>query len=109
MSTRHQIILADCRHMDRTEDQTVHLMVTSPPYYNAPFDYHGRFESYEEYLALLKDFARESFRVLAPGRIAAIVTDDMLVDGEKFPIVSDTTRMFMDAGFRYRDRITRSE
>jgi len=31
--------------------------------------------------------------------------DDMLINGEKFPIVADAIRIFLDAGFRYRDRI----
>jgi len=31
--------------------------------------------------------------------------DDILVKGEKFPIVADATRIFVDAGFKYRDRI----
>jgi site-specific DNA-methyltransferase (adenine-specific) len=54
---------------------------------------------------MLKKMAKESFRVLAPGRIFALNIDDMLVDGEKFPIVADATRIFLNAGFRYRDRI----
>lgn len=93
-------------------DGEVALIVTSPPYYNAPFDYPGLFSSYEEYLDLIRVFASQSRRVLGKGRICAIVTDDMLVrengngHGKKFPIVADTTRVFAEAGFRYRDRIT---
>lgn len=91
--------------MSEIDDGTVHLMVTSPPYYNAPFDYPDLFKDYADYLRLLEALAKELYRVLAPGRIAAFVTDDMLVDGEKYPIVADTTRIMMDAGFRYRDKI----
>jgi len=29
----------------------------------------------------------------------------MLINGEKFPIVADATKIFQNAGFRYRDRI----
>jgi DNA modification methylase len=49
--------------------------------------------------------AKEVFRVLKVGRVACVVCDDVLVDGERYPIVADMTRLFMDAGFRYRDRI----
>lgn len=93
-------------------DGEVALIVTSPPYYNAPFDYPGLFSSYAEYLDLIRTFATHSQRVLAKGRICAIVTDDMLVReenggrGKKYPIVADTTRIFVEMGFRYRDRIT---
>jgi modification methylase len=106
MPTTHRIIFGDCRNMAEIPDESVHLMVTSPPYYNAPFDYPDMFTDYDDFLGLMRDFSRDLFRVLAPGRIACYVTDDMLVKGEKFPVVADTTRAMLDAGFRYRDRIS---
>ena len=50
--------------------------------------------------------SKELFRVVADGRIVALNIDDMLVDGEKFPIMADATKIFLEAGFRYRDKIT---
>jgi site-specific DNA-methyltransferase (adenine-specific) len=91
--------------MEEISDESVHLMVTSPPYFNAPFDYKGLFKSYEQYLNMLETVAKEIFRVLKSGRIAVLNIDDMLIDGEKFPIVADATKIFLNAGFRYRDRI----
>lgn len=105
MGTLHRVIFGDCRTMREIPDGSVHLMVTSPPYYNAPFDYPGLFKDYDEYLGLMRTFSRDLYRVLAPGRIACFVTDDMLVNGEKYPVVADTTRIMLDASFRYRDRI----
>ncbi len=105
MGTWHRIIFGDCRKMSEVPDESVHLMVTSPPYYNAPFDYPGLFAGYGEFLTLMEDFARELYRVLAPGRIACLVTDDMLVDGEKYAVVADITKIMLSSGFRYRDRI----
>lgn len=91
--------------MEEIPDASIHLMVTSPPYYNAPFDYKGLFKNYEQYLGVLNRVARETFRVLQSGRIVVLNIDDMLVNGEKYPIVADATRIFLNAGFRYRDRI----
>jgi site-specific DNA-methyltransferase (adenine-specific) len=91
--------------MKEISDEEVHLIVTSPPYFNAPFDYEGLFKNYDQYLGVLKRVANESFRVLQNGRIFILNIDDMLINGEKFPIVADATRIFLDAGFRYRDRI----
>lgn len=91
--------------MQEIPDESVHLMVTSPPYFNAPFDYKGLFKNYDQYLGVLNRVAREVFRVLKQGRIAVLNIDDMLVNGEKFPIVADATKIFQGAGFRYRDRI----
>ena len=109
-----KIFFGDIRKMSPQDIGTgeVSLIVTSPPYYNAPFDYPGLFSSYAEYLDLIRIFATLSQRVLEQGRICAVVTDDMLVReensgrGKKYPIVADTTRIFVETGFRYRDRIT---
>ncbi|MFH0949414.1 MAG: site-specific DNA-methyltransferase [Candidatus Aenigmatarchaeota archaeon] len=93
--------------MDMSEipSSSVHLMVTSPPYFNAPFDYKGLFKNYDQYLGVLRRVAKEIFRVLTDGRIAVLNIDDMLVNGDKFPIVADAIKIFQEAGFRYRDRI----
>ena len=100
------VVFASCERMEELPDGSVQLVVTSPPYYNAPFDYENWFPSYEAYLELIRAFAREVYRVLEEGRVAAVNCDDMLIDGEKYPIVADTTRIFIEVGFRYRDRIT---
>src|SRR5712692_4421492 len=108
-----RVFFGDLRKMTSTEvaDGEVSLIVSSPPYFNAPFDYPGLFPSYEDYLGLIRSFASQSRRVLGRGRICAIVTDDMLVKersgtrGRKYPLVADTTRIFLDEGFLYRDKI----
>ncbi len=91
--------------MQELENESVHLMVTSPPYFNAPFDYEGLYDTYDHYLEVLYNVAQEVYRVLQPGRIVALNIDDMLVKGEKFPITADATKIFQRAGFRYRDRL----
>lgn len=105
MNTHHRLIIGNCMSMKEISDEEIHLIVTSPPYFNAPFDYEGLFKNYDQYLGVLKRVAIESFRVLQNGRIFVLNIDDMLINGEKFPIVADATRIFLDAGFRYRDRI----
>jgi len=91
--------------MKEIPNDSIHLTITSPPYYNAPFDYPGLFSDYDEFLVLIQDLCLDLFRVIAPGRIACFVTDDMLVNGQKYPVVADVTRLMLQAGFRYRDRI----
>lgn len=105
MSTQHKLILGNSMSMEELPNESVQLMVTSPPYFNAPFDYEGMYRTYDEYLQVIGTFARETYRVLQKGRIAVLNIDDMLVKGEKFPIVADATKLFQGAGFRYRDRI----
>jgi len=91
--------------MKEIGDGEVHLMVTSPPYYNAPFDYPDLFNSYDEYKELIRDLARELKRVMADGRIACFVTQDVRIKGKLYPICSDIIRIMMDEGFKYRDKI----
>ena len=105
MPTTHKLIIGNCMVMEEIPNKSVHLMVTSPPYFNAPFDYKGVFKSYGQYLGVLRKVAKEIFRFLQNGRIAVLNIDDMLISGEKFPIVADATKIFQEAGFRYRDRI----
>ena len=91
--------------MEELSDESIHLIVTSPPYFNAPFDYQGLFTNYEKYLNVLGQFSKEAYRVLQDGRIFALNIDDMLVDGIKYPIVADSIKIMQNAGFRYRDKI----
>ncbi len=105
MGTVHHVVFGDCRTMKEISSGSIHLMVTSPPYFNAPFDYPDLFKDYDEFLELIRALSVDLYRVLAPGRVACFVSDDMLVKGEKFPVVADITRLMLEAGFRYRDRI----
>jgi DNA modification methylase len=103
MSSR--IVIGNSENMKELKDGSVHLVVTSPPYFNSPFDYPGLFGSYEEFLKTMRNVTKEVKRVLDSGRIVAYVVDDTLIDGKKFPVVADITRMFVEEGFRCRDRI----
>ena len=101
-----KIIFGNSRDMHELQDNTIHLVVTSPPYYNAPFDFPGLFNSYSEYLDLLRSVGRELLRVLQPGRHACFVTQDVRIDGRLYPIVADLIRtMVHEIGFEYQEKI----
>ncbi len=74
-------ICGDARRMDAVPDDSVALVVTSPPYfagkqYEEELDREGVPGSYIEYLALLRDVFAECKRVLEPGgRIAVNVAN----------------------------------
>lgn len=101
----NKIIFGDCRNMKEVPNSSVHLVITSPPYFNAPFDYPDLFKDYDEFLSLMRDVAKELRRVLAPGRIACFVTQDVRIKGKLYPIPADILRIMMEEGFTYRDRI----
>ena len=103
--TFHKVVFGDARDMREVEDESIHLVVTSPPYYNAPFDFPNLFEDYDEYLNMLKDVGAEIYRVLKEGRIACFVVQDVRIDGELYSIVADLINIMQKIGFRYRDKI----
>jgi DNA modification methylase len=71
MKTTHTIIIGDSRKMVELEDCSVHLVVTSPPYWQLK-DYGSKAEigfnnSYEEYINHLNLVWKEAYRVLDYG------------------------------------------
>lgn len=69
-SALDSIICQDSRSMHQLPDCSIHLMVTSPPY-NVGKAYDDNL-SLEDYLTLLHDVFRETYRVLVPGGRACI-------------------------------------
>jgi site-specific DNA-methyltransferase (adenine-specific)/site-specific DNA-methyltransferase (cytosine-N4-specific) len=101
-----KIIFGNAENMKEVDSNSIHLIVTSPPYYNAPFDFPNLFNSYDEFLKLLKNVGKELIRVLKPGRCACLVTQDVRIEGKLYPIVSDLIHiMVYDVGFEYQDKI----
>ncbi|MGA3170562.1 MAG: site-specific DNA-methyltransferase [Chthoniobacteraceae bacterium] len=80
-STNHRLHLGNARDLSWIPDETVHLVVTSPPYWTLK-EYEknpgqlGEIEDYETFLDSLDDVWAECARVLAPGgRICCVVGD----------------------------------
>lgn len=103
--TTHKLIFGDSENMSEINDGSIYLAVTSPPYFNAPFDYPDMYESYGCYLEKMRKVARELKRIISKGRIVCIVCDDTLINGRKYPVVADLTKIYIDEGFTYRDKI----
>ena len=80
-STTHRLHLGDARDLSWIENESVHLIVTSPPYftlkkYEVNESQLAEIEDYEEFLHELDKVWLECSRVLAPGgRICCVVGD----------------------------------
>lgn len=71
MDTNHKIIFGDSRKMNEVSDNSVHLIITSPPYWQLK-DYGSKTQigfddSYEDYINNLNLVWQECFRVLHSG------------------------------------------
>src|SRR3990172_8371321 len=82
--TEHVVYLGDARDMSAVPNESVHLVVTSPPYWNLK-----PYESGEQQLGLITDYTdfndqlarvwAECFRVLTPGGRLVVVVGDVLL------------------------------
>lgn len=84
--TRHEMIVGDARDLGFLPAESVHLVVTSPPYFNLkPYasDAGGRqlarIDDYDAFLGELDRVWRECARVLVPGGRICCVIGDILI------------------------------
>jgi len=96
------IVLGDSRTMTALPDNSVHLMVTSPPY-NARKTYDDDL-TLDEYLDLLRAVFRETHRVLVPGGRACINVANL---GRKpyIPLSSFINQIMLEEGYLMRGEI----
>lgn len=102
------VILGDSRKMSTISDNSIGLVVTSPPYWNKA-DYGkgkkdvGNNPVYTDFLKDIKQVFEESYRVLTPGRKLCIVTANVNQHTEHglltFPLAADFICMLRDIGF----------
>ena len=86
--TTHELRLGDARDLSWLADESVHLVVTSPPYwtlkeYADHDDQMGAIEDYETFLDELDKVWRECKRVLVPGGRICCVVGDVCVPRKK--------------------------
>ena len=98
----NKIFCKSSESMEELPDNSVHLMVTSPPY-NVGKEYDKDF-TLEEYLEFLKKVWKEVYRVLVPGGRACINIANL---GRKpyIPLHAFIIRDMLDVGFLMRGEI----
>jgi len=105
-----RVHLGDARELDWIDDQSVHLVVTSPPYwtlkkYNEHPDQLGAVEDYEDFLDELDRVWAHAYRVLVPGGRLVCVVGDVCLSRRQFgrhlvmPLHSDISVRCRKLGF----------
>jgi len=89
LETKHVFYLGDARQMDLLPDESVHLVVTSPPYwtlkkYVGSKGQLGDVADYDEFLDQLDSVWRHVLRALVPGGRLVIVVGDVCVSRRRF-------------------------
>jgi DNA modification methylase len=80
--TSHRIVLGDARNMRAVADESVHLVVTSPPYFDLVEYVEGKSQlghlhDYRAFLGELNKVWSECLRVLIPGGRLCVVVGDV--------------------------------
>lgn len=108
--TLHRLIQGDARKVDFIKDESVHLIVTSPPYwtlkkYNESPNQLGHITDYELFIEELAKVWKEMYRILVPGgRLVCVVGDVCLARRSYgrhvvFPLHSDIAVVCRKLGF----------
>ncbi len=97
--------------LKKLPEQSVDLIFTSPPYYNARKQY-SEFDTYEDYLALIRKVVRECRRVLMDGKFFVINSSHVLIprasrseSSSRIAVPFDIHQIFMEEGFEFVDDI----
>ncbi len=115
MNNRAKIIIADSRKMPEVEDESIQLIITSPPYWSIK-DYGvnnqiGYGQTLHEYLKDLYRVWKESYRVLEPGRRLVINIGDQFARSIVYgrykiiPLHAEIIAQCEDIGFDYMGSI----
>jgi DNA modification methylase len=108
------VYFKDSKNMDEIKDESVHLIVTSPPYYN--FIEYGKIgvgieKVYQHYLDNMELIFKECFRAIIPdGKVCMNISNMKSrkdVEGKSFvyPIVADMTKIMQKIGFVFFDEL----
>ena len=108
--TTHRLINGDARDLSFLPDESIHLVVTSPPYwnlkrYNENPNQMGHIEDYESFLNEIRLVWEHVFRILVPGGRLVCVVGDVCVSRRNFgrhlvfPLHADICVLCRKTGF----------
>jgi DNA modification methylase len=104
----------DARNLNRIEDNSIDLIATHPPYASIISYTKNKKQNddlsqlpLEEYLKEMEKVAEESFRVLKPGKVCAILIGDTRKHKHYVPIAFRVMQAFLEVGFILKEDIVK--
>ena len=103
-----EVVHSDSRNLSFVKDESVSLVVSSPPYWNKAHygtarENLGQIAGYRRFLLEIRPVFEECFRVLQPGRKCCLVTANVNQHTDRglltFPLAADFGTIMRDIGF----------
>jgi hypothetical protein len=115
-TTMQKLYLGDARTLNLLSDESIDLIATHPPYANIiPFSKKreegdlSRVHSIDEFISGVKEVAKESFRVLKPGKHCGVLIGDTHKHKHYVPIAFRVLETFLDVGFILREDVIKKQ
>lgn len=109
-----KVYVGDARDLSEIGDNTIDLICAHPPYAGI-INYSSKVEgdlsmlSIDGFFREMKKVAKESYRILKPGKKCAILIGDTRKQKHVVPIGFQTINVFMDAGFKLKELVIKRQ
>jgi len=109
-----KLMIGDARDLSFLQDNSVDLICAHPPYANIIHYTDSKegdlsFFDIDDFLKEMSKVARESFRVLKPGRQCAILIGDTRKKKHVIPLGFKLIDVYLDAGFKLRELVIKRQ
>ncbi|MBM3141770.1 MAG: methyltransferase domain-containing protein [Chloroflexi bacterium] len=109
-----ELLVGDARDLSFLDNSSVDLICAHPPYANIIHYTDSKegdlsFLGMDEFLKEMSKVAKESFRVLKPGRQCAILIGDMRRKKHVIPLGFKLINVYLDAGFKLKELVIKRQ
>ncbi|MEN3190753.1 MAG: DNA methyltransferase [Atribacterota bacterium] len=109
-----KLLIGDARDLSSLEDNSIDLICAHPPYANIIHYTDSKegdlsFFDINEFLKEMEKVAKESFRVLKPGRQCAILIGDTRRKKHIIPLGFKLINVYLNAGFKLRELVIKRQ
>ena len=109
-----ELSVGDARNISFLQDNSIDLICAHPPYANIIHYTDSKkgdlsFLDIDDFLSEMSKVAKESFRVLKPGRQCAILIGDTRRKKHVIPLGFKLINVYLDAGFKLRELVIKRQ